>query len=129
METPLLPKHICRNEEERHIWRGEVLAFIRDHVEAAETYRLALTDLESGELLPTAPEWVTQNEYEERTRIGFALERLTKAVQGGRGTPELVANCDTRAGMAADQREEADEFRTTRLDIHNGPEVIVIERK
>jgi hypothetical protein len=62
----------------------------------------------------------------------LALERVTKAVEGGGGTPGLVANCHTRAGMApepADQSQETEEFRTSRLDIDNGPEVIVIERK
>ena len=74
-EAPLLPEHICRNETDRHLWRGEVLTFIGDHVEAAETYRLSLTDLEAGELLPRAPDWLIQDEYDERTRVGFALER------------------------------------------------------
>ena len=34
--------------------------------------------LEFGELLPPKPGWIEQQEYEERTSIGFNLERLTK---------------------------------------------------
>jgi hypothetical protein len=81
-EAPLLPDHLCEHEAERHEWRAEVLAFIRDHIEAGETYRLAATDLEFGELLPRAPGAVTQDEYEQRNRIGFALERAAKALEG-----------------------------------------------
>ena len=81
-DAPLLPDHLCEHEADWHGWRAEVLAFIRDHIEAGETYRLAATDLECGELLPRAPVSVTQDEYEQRNRIGFALERATKALEG-----------------------------------------------
>src|SRR5262245_25881836 len=65
-ETPLLPDHICTNEAEHHVWRVDVLQFIRDHVEAAETYRLSASDLEFGEFLPQKPGWLEQDEFEER---------------------------------------------------------------
>ena len=81
-ETPLLPDHICTNEAERHVWRADVLRFIRDHVDAAETYRLSASDLEFGELLPPKPGWLEQDEYEERTRVSFMVERATKVVDG-----------------------------------------------
>ncbi|MHB1298685.1 MAG: hypothetical protein ACYC0B_09180 [Gemmatimonadaceae bacterium] len=133
-EAPLLPDHICRHEAERHVWRAEVLGFIRDYLEVSETYRLAPADLEFGELLPAAPEWLTQDEYEERSRIGFALERVTKAIEGvGSLTSGLLASRETlHADIAAtppSQSEETDAFRTTHLDVEDGPEVIVIERK
>ena len=51
---------------------------IRDHVESAEVYRLGEADLAFGDLLPVKPEWMDQQEYEERTSIGFHLGRLTK---------------------------------------------------
>ena len=127
-DAPLLPDHICANEAERHAWRAEVLQFIRDHVETAETYRLSASDLEFGELLPLKPGWLEQDEYEERTGVRFLLERVTKAVDGlaaaahrqlwskeARQTPGII--------------EETDEFRTTRVDTGDGPEVIMIERK
>jgi hypothetical protein len=79
-EEPLLPEHMCENEAERHEWRADVLAFIRDHIDSAESYRLGERDLEFGELLPEKPGWVEQVEYEERTSVGFHLERLTKKV-------------------------------------------------
>jgi hypothetical protein len=36
------------NEPERHVWRAEVLLFVRDYVEATETYRLSASDLGSA---------------------------------------------------------------------------------
>lgn len=79
-DAPLLPEEMCENEAERHEWRTEVLGFIRDHIDSTETYRLGEADLEFGELLPEKPGWLDQEEYEERTRVGFTLERLTKEV-------------------------------------------------
>jgi hypothetical protein len=77
-DEPLLPDHICANEAERHEWRAEVLEFIRDHIDGGETYRLSDADLAFGDLLPDKPGWLEQEEYEERTNVGFQLERLTK---------------------------------------------------
>jgi hypothetical protein len=79
-DEPLLPDDLCANETERHKWRADVLAFIRDHVALAEVYRLAEADLAFAELLPEKPGWLEQDEYEERNRVGFQLERLTKRV-------------------------------------------------
>jgi hypothetical protein len=78
--APLLPLHICENEAERHAWCASTLTFIRDHVDPGETYRLGADDLAFGELLPQKPKWVEQDEYEERTRVGFGLERLVKSI-------------------------------------------------
>jgi hypothetical protein len=80
VEEPLLPDHMCANEAERHEWRVDVLGFIRDHIDSSEVYRLGEADLEFGELLPEKPRWLEQQEYEERTSVGFNLERLTKRV-------------------------------------------------
>jgi hypothetical protein len=33
-----------------------------------------------GELLPEKPTWMEQQDYEERTSVGFHLERLTKGI-------------------------------------------------
>jgi hypothetical protein len=77
-DEPLLPTHMCGNEAERHEWRADVLRFIHDHIESAETYRLGEADLAFGELLPAKPGWLEQDEYEERTAVGFQLERLVK---------------------------------------------------
>lgn len=131
-EEPLLPTHMCENEAERHAWRADVLAFIRDHIDAGETYRLGAADLEFGELLPEKPGWVEQDEYEQRTRIGFNLERLVKAVNGliGFGCPML-----TRAGSHGEPTiqetliDETDEVRTTPVNIVDGPEIVEIEHK
>ena len=71
-DEPLLPDHMCANEAERHEWRAEVIAFIRDHIEARETYRVGEADLAFGELLPDKPGWL-EEEYEERTTSDFSL--------------------------------------------------------
>ena len=88
-EVPLLPEGMCKNEEERHEWRAAVLGFIRDHVDAGTVYRLGEADLSFGELLPAKPGWLEQEEYEERTSVGFQLERLTKRM--GERTPLEMA--------------------------------------
>jgi hypothetical protein len=130
-EAPLLPEHMCTNEAERHAWRADVLEFIRDHLEPGETYRLSAADLEFGELLPGKPGWLEQDEYEERTRVGFMLERLTKAVDRLavmtiRWQDDTDDRVDERApGLVA----ESDEVRATRLDVGEGPEVIMVERR
>ena len=77
-DEPVLPEHICENEAERHEWRAAVLGFIRDRIEPAEVYRLGEADLAFGELLPEKPGSIEQEEYEERTRVEFHLERLTR---------------------------------------------------
>ena len=88
-DQPLLPEHICENEAERHEWRAAVLGFIRDRIEPAEIYRLAEADLHFAELLPEKPGWLEQQEYEERTSVGFHLERLSRNV--GEAWPRELA--------------------------------------
>lgn len=77
-DAPLLPEQICEHEAQRHEWRADVMDFCREHLEPAEVYRLGESDLEFGEILPPKPDIVAQVEYEERNRIGFALERLRR---------------------------------------------------
>jgi hypothetical protein len=79
-DEPLLPDHMCANEAQRHEWRADVLEFIRDHIESHEVYRLGEPDLEFGELLPDKPGWLEQEEYEERTSVGFHLGRIAKRI-------------------------------------------------
>lgn len=97
-DAPLLPDHMCANEEERHDWRRDVLSFIRDHIDASKTYHLRDADLAFGELLPQKPGWMEQDEYEREISIGFNLERLTKEI--GRAVPALI-----RAGDRPDRDE------------------------
>lgn len=77
-----MPDHICENEAEEHEWRAEVLAFVRDHVDPGEVYRLDEVDLEFGELLPEKPGWMQQAEYEERTAVASNLDRLRRELRG-----------------------------------------------
>jgi hypothetical protein len=79
-EAPLLPEHMCENEAGREEWRADVLEFLREHLEPLEVYRLGQADLEFGELLPSKPGMLEQQEYEERTNVGFQLGRLAKRV-------------------------------------------------
>lgn len=88
-EDPLLPEHMCENEAERATWRADVLGFVRDHLDPSEMYRLGPADLAFGELLPPRPGWLEQDEYEERTRVGFQMERLVKGINCS-GGPEIV---------------------------------------
>jgi hypothetical protein len=132
-EGPQLPLHICENEIERHVWRAEVLAFIRDHVDPGDTYRLGAADLEYGELLPEKPAWLQQEAYEERTRLGFQLERLVKSVEGVMGLAavlqrDVVAAGDTREAAGEPCARETDGYRPTRVDAEDGGEMIKIER-
>jgi hypothetical protein len=119
-DAPLLPEHMCGNEEERHVWRAEVLGFIRDHIAAQETYRLGAADLEFGELLPAKPGWIEQDEYEERRAVGFQLERLTKRV----GELTYGALC----ARAPSHDEPSERCTVTRVDVEGGPELIRIDR-
>jgi hypothetical protein len=76
----VLPEHMCEYEQALHGWRLDVLEYIRDHIDASEVYRLAAADLEFGEILPEMPGLVEQQEYEEKERIGFSMERIAKEI-------------------------------------------------
>ena len=93
---------------------------------------LSLDTLEFGELLPSRPRWLEQEEYEERTRVGSTLDRATKAVDRPATAAQHVLwnrGEEEAATVGAGISEETDEFRTTRVDTGGGPEVIMIERK
>ena len=115
-DAPLLPDHMCEHEVDVHVWRASVLEFIRNHVDARETYRLGAADLEFGELLPPKAGSIEQRDYEERNAVGFQLERLVKRVG------ELTCGC------AAAHYEPPPGYKLTRVDVEDGPEVIRIDR-
>jgi hypothetical protein len=71
---------MCEYEQEFHKWRAKALAYVREHVEGSEVYRLDEADLTFGEILPETPGIVTQDEYEREHRIGFSLERIAKEI-------------------------------------------------
>lgn len=106
-EEPLLPDQMCEHEAESNEWRAEVLEFLRDHLDATEVYRLGEADLHFGELLPPKPGGVEQEEYEERSRVGFALERLAK--QAGRGFTAYLGrdSYDVLAAAASCSEDDA----------------------
>jgi hypothetical protein len=79
-DDPILPEHMCEYEQEFHKWRAKALAYILEHVEGGEVYRLDEADLTFGEILPETPGIVAQDEYEREHRIGFSLERLAKEI-------------------------------------------------
>ena len=62
-DASLLPARICENEAKRHEWRIDVLAFVREHIEPLEVYRVGQSDLEFAELLPEKPGWLEQVEF------------------------------------------------------------------
>jgi hypothetical protein len=101
---------MCENKAERYEWRIDVLEFIRDHIDASEVYRLSETDLAFAELLPEKPGWLEQEEYEERTAVGFHLGRLVKRMDGF--TPWDYARWERLASeRSARDQESTDESR------------------
>lgn len=70
-----LPEQMCANEEERELWRVEVLEFIHDHIDSTETFRLGQADLLFAELLPEKPSWLEQEESDERVGNRAGLSR------------------------------------------------------
>jgi hypothetical protein len=89
----LCSEDMCENEAERHEWRADVLEFIRDHVDPREAYQLGEADLIFGELLPEKPAWLDQQEWEDRTSVGFNLGQLTKRL--GVSWPMALASVET----------------------------------
>jgi hypothetical protein len=76
---------------------------------------------------------MAQDEYEQQSRVGFSLERLVKSVDGLVGMTAWQSRRES-AGDALGTPgetilEETDEFRTTRIDVEDGPEIIKIVRK
>jgi len=66
---------MCENEAERYEWHVEVLEFIRDRVEPAETYRLGEADMLFAELLPQKSGSLEFGEWAERNRTRIELDR------------------------------------------------------
>jgi hypothetical protein len=87
----VLPEHMCEFEQELHEWRAETLAYIREHIEGGEVYRLGPADLEFGEILPQKPGIVEQDEFERDNRIGFSMERIAKRIGGSSGGAYAIA--------------------------------------
>jgi len=87
----VLPEHLCEYEQEFHKWRAETLAYIREHVEGGEVYRLGPDDLEFGEILPQKPGMVEQDEFERENSIGFSMERIAKEIGGSSGGAYAIA--------------------------------------
>ena len=90
-----MPEHMCEHEEQFHAWRAKALAYIREHVEGGEVYRLTEADLAFGEILPQKPGLIEQSDYEEEHRIGFSLERIAKEIGRSGWTPFDLAGLQT----------------------------------
>ena len=86
-DHPVMPEHMCEHEAARHEWRAGVLAFLRDHLDPSEVYRLGEFDLEFAELLPAPPASVEQDEYDERTRMRADLGPFARRLCD---SPEIV---------------------------------------
>ena len=79
-DEPLLPDEMCEHEAERLEWRADVLEFLREHLEPLEIYRLGEADLAFAEVLPAKPGSLEQDEYEERTGLGFHMGPFARRV-------------------------------------------------
>ena len=91
-----LPEHMCEYEQEFHGWRAETLAYIREHIEAAEVYRLGPDDLEFGEILPQKPGIVQDDEFERDNRVGYSMERIAKEIGSSGGGAYAIAEALAR---------------------------------
>ena len=98
-----VPEHMCEFEVEFHGWRAKALAFIREHVEGGEVYRLDEADLAFGEILPEKPGLVAQDDFECEHRIGFSLERIAKEIGRSRCDPFALADLQTPKTAARDR--------------------------
>jgi hypothetical protein len=83
--------HNTSTQQEFHQWRAETLAYIREHVEGGELYRLGPDDVEFGEILPQKPGVVEQAEFERENSIGFSMERIAKDIGGSSGGAYAIA--------------------------------------
>jgi hypothetical protein len=100
----VLPEHMCEFEQELHQWRAETLAYIREHIEGGEVYRLGPADLEFGEILPEKPGSVEQDEFERENRVGFSMERIASEIGGSGGGAYAIAEA---LSMQREQQESA----------------------
>ena len=50
-----LPEEMCETEAETSEWRARRLAFLREHIDPSEVYRLGPADVKFGDLLPPQP--------------------------------------------------------------------------
>jgi hypothetical protein len=98
-----LPEHMCEFEQEFHGWRAKALAYIREHVEGGEVYRLDQADLAFGEILPEKPGIVAQDDYEREHRIGFSLERIAREIGRSRSDPFGLAEMQVPRMRAPDR--------------------------
>ena len=98
----VLPEHMCEYEQEFHEWRAETLAYIREHIEGGEVYRLGPDDLEFGEILPQKPDLVEQDEFERENRLGFSMEQIAKEIGGSSGGAYAIAEA---LAMRQDRQE------------------------
>ena len=78
---------------------------------------MSAADLEFGELLPSKPGSIEQEDYEERTAVGFQLERLTKRL----GEIGCRAPASTEDWVPPG-------YKATRVDSRFGSETIQIEQ-
>lgn len=91
-----LPEHMCEYEQELHQWRAETLAYMREHIEGGEIYRLGPADLEFGEILPEKPGSVEQEEFEQENSIRFSMKRIAKDIGGSTGGAYAIAEALAR---------------------------------
>jgi hypothetical protein len=97
IDEPILPTHICMNEERLATWKAAVLTLIRDRIERSEVYLLEKRELASAGLLPPRPALVDAYDLDDGMTNGFSLER----VDTGSAGPEIV--CIRRHETGADR--------------------------
>ena len=92
IEEPVLPTHICINEERRALWRADVLAVIHERINRSEVYLLSKRELDFLGLLPPKPPLLGPYDLEDESREGFTIERIDT------GTERLEVTCTRNRG-------------------------------
>ena len=81
----VLPEHMCEYEQEFHEWRAETLAYIREHIEGGEVYRLGPDDLEFDESCRRNRQWSNRKNSSARTSSGSAWSGTQKILTAPAG--------------------------------------------
>lgn len=82
IDEPVLPTHICMNEERLALWRADRLAAIQERIKPSERYLLNKRELDFLGLLPPKPTLLGPDDLEDETPEGFTIERIDTGTDG-----------------------------------------------
>ena len=82
IEEPVLPTHICMNEERLSLWRADRLAVIQRRIKPSEVYLLNKRELDFLGLLPAKPTLLGPYDLEDESHEEFTIERIDTGRDG-----------------------------------------------